>query len=123
MCTDVVDESTLRRIEGVAEIIPIDYAIANRGLTNAVWCGKEILCDSPLKTLRQGDELYAVECRKVETLERIAADNGLGVRIFHMSEFYKSGAMLSCMVMNLNHPLSMSVASEAAESASGAQRV
>ena len=110
LCTDVVDKPTRTQVESVAEIIPIDYDLANRGLTNAVWCGKEILCDSPIETLRRGDALYEVERRKVETLERIAGDNGLGVRIFHMPEFYKSGAMLSCMVMNLNHPLAMTAA-------------
>lgn len=119
LCADVVDEPTRRQVERVAEIIPIDYDLANRGLTNVVWCGQEILCDSPIETLSRDDALYDVESRKVATLERIAGDNGLGVRIFHMSEFYKSGAMLSCMVMNLNHPLAMKAAAEVADTAAG----
>lgn len=118
LCTDVCDAATLREIEKVADIVDIDFALANRGLTNSARCGNTILCDSPLASLTPTDDLYDVERRKVETLGQIANSEGLDLHVIELSEFYKSGAMLSCMVMNLNHrPLAAAASMRADEAA------
>ena len=39
---------------------------------------------------------------KIERLEEIGARFGRALRLFCMSEFYKSGALLSCLIMHVN---------------------
>jgi 2-iminoacetate synthase ThiH len=48
------------------------------------------------------DELYDLEAHKIRTLEKICANEGMEPVIFNLSEYMKSGALLSCMVMHLN---------------------
>jgi hypothetical protein len=43
-----------------------------------------------------------MKSRKNRKLEDIAANLALEVSYFNLSEFHKSGALLSCMVMHLN---------------------
>ena len=42
-----------------------------------------------------------MEKSKIERLEEIGARFGRAVRLFCMSEFYKSGALLSCLIMHI----------------------
>ena len=44
---------------------------------------------------------YPIEKSKIEHLESICSRFGRTLRIFCMSEFYKSGAMLSCLIMHI----------------------
>ena len=39
---------------------------------------------------------------KISSLEKICSDEGMEPVIFNLSEYMKSGAMLSCMIMHLN---------------------
>ena len=39
---------------------------------------------------------------KIDSLEKICSNEGMEPIIFNLSEYMKSGAMLSCMVMHLN---------------------
>jgi N-dimethylarginine dimethylaminohydrolase len=102
LCTAVCDKRTVAEIESVAEIIDIDHDLARAGLTNAVRCGHYVLCDSSVDKMDLPAEMYALERKKVEGLARICVGNGLAPAIFDLSEFDKSGAALSCLVMHLN---------------------
>ena len=53
------------------------------------------------------DELYQLEAAKIATLEKICSNNGMEPVCFNLSEFMKSGALLSCMVMKLNYSQQM----------------
>ena len=44
---------------------------------------------------------YSIEKAKIEHLEQICSRFGLTLRVFCMSEFYKSGALLSCLIMHI----------------------
>jgi len=103
LCAELCGRDALAEIERVAEIIDITYDVARNGLTNSVRCGNHVLCDSSLSELKPTDEMYALERNKVEELSRICARNGLEPAIFNLSEFDKSGAALSCLVMHLNY--------------------
>ena len=50
-----------------------------------------------------GDENYEGEKHKIETLEKLCFNEGLEPVLFNLSEYMKSGAMLSCMMMHLNY--------------------
>jgi len=95
---------TIRQIEAYAEIIDVPLALAYRGATNVARVGSEILCDSCLPGLTRSDALYSVEKEKRDFWLKLAPDLGLEPVFFDLSEFYKSGAMLSCLVLPLNYP-------------------
>ena len=47
--------------------------------------------------------MYDLEKHKIDTLEKICANEGMEPVLFNLSEYMKSGAMLSCCVMHLNY--------------------
>jgi len=61
-----------------------------------------VLCASNIAELKKSHEYYEGEKHKIESLEKICSDEGMEPVIFNLSEYMKSGAMLSCMVMHLN---------------------
>jgi hypothetical protein len=62
----------------------------------------QVLNSSNIHELKVGTEDYKFELQKNRKLEDIAANLALEVSYFNLSEFLKSGALLSCMVMHLN---------------------
>ena len=48
-------------------------------------------------------ENYEAEKAKINTLEKLCFNEGLEPVFFNLSEYMKSGAMLSCMMMHLNY--------------------
>jgi len=89
-------------IEKETEIIDIHVDDALCGLTNSVRLGNMVLCASNIAELKKSHEYYEGEKHKIETLEKICGDAGMEPVIFNLSEYMKSGAMLSCMMMHLN---------------------
>ena len=53
--------------------------------------------------MTRADENYEDEKHKIESLEKICFNEGLEPVFFNISEYMKSGAMLSCMMMHLNY--------------------
>jgi N-dimethylarginine dimethylaminohydrolase len=103
VCTELFSDLELRAIENVTEIIDVDVDDAFGGMTNSIRLGNMILCASNISELKAGEELYEMEKHKLNSLEKICANEGMEPVIFNLSEFMKSGAMLSCMVMHLNY--------------------
>jgi N-dimethylarginine dimethylaminohydrolase len=89
-------------IEKETEIIDIDVEDALCGLTNSVRLGNMVMCASNISELKKTHEYYEGEVHKIKTLEKICSDAGMEPVIFNLSEYMKSGAMLSCMMMHLN---------------------
>ena len=52
--------------------------------------------------MRAGSDEYVYEIKKNRELEDIAVQLGFEINYFNLSEFHKSGALLSCMVTHLN---------------------
>ena len=102
VCTELFEEEELIEMEKYTEIIDIDIDDAFCGLTNSVRMGNMILCASNISELKKSHEYYAGEVHKIKTLEKICGDAGMEPVIFNLSEYMKSGAMLSCMMMHLN---------------------
>ena len=102
VCTELFDPEELKLIEKETEIIDIDVEDALGGLTNSVKYGNMILCASNISEMKKSHEYYEGEKHKLETLEKICSNAGMEPVIFNLSEYMKSGAMLSCMVMHLN---------------------
>ena len=102
VCTELFSPEELSQIENYTEIIDVNIDDALGGMTNSVRMGNMILCASNIAELKKSDELYEGEKHKIESLEKICANEGMEPVIFNLSEYMKSGAMLSCMVMHLN---------------------
>jgi len=102
ICTELFDEEEIKEISKHTDIIDINVDDARCGLTNSVKYGNMILCASNISELKKSHEYYEGEKHKIATLEKICSDAGMEPVIFNLSEYMKSGAMLSCMVMHLN---------------------
>ena len=102
VCTELYDEDEIKMLEKHTEIIDVDVDNALCGMTNSVRMGNMILCASNISELKKSHEYYEGEKNKIAALEKICSNEGMEPVIFNLSEFMKSGAMLSCMVMHLN---------------------
>ena len=102
VCTELFEEEELIEMEKYTEIIDIDVDDAFGGITNSVRLGNMLMCASNISELKKSHEYYAGEVHKIKTLEKICGDAGMEPVIFNLSEYMKSGAMLSCMMMHLN---------------------
>ena len=103
ICTELYAPEELKAIEKHTEIIDVNIDDAFGGMTNSVRMGNMILCASNISELKRSDELYQLEKNKIDSLEKICSNEGLEPIIFNLSEYMKSGAMLSCCVMHLNY--------------------
>ena len=103
VCTEMFEEDELAQLEQHTEIIDISVDDAFNGLTNSVRLGNMILCASNLSEMTRADENYEAEKAKINTLEKLCFNEGLEPVFFNLSEYMKSGAMLSCMMMHLNY--------------------
>ena len=102
VCTELYDKAELEQINKYTDIVDIDVEDSMYGMANSVRLGNMILCASNISELKKSDEFYEGEKHKIESLEKICSQQGMEPVIFNLSEYMKSGAMLSCMVMHLN---------------------
>lgn len=102
VCTELLSKEEIVAIEEHAEIIDITYDEACSGISNCVRLANLLLNSSHIHELKADTEDYRMELAKNRRLEDIAVDHGFEVAYFNLSEYHKSGALLSCMVMHLN---------------------
>jgi len=102
VCTELYEKEELAKISKYTNIIDIDAEDSMYGMANSVRLGNMILCASNISELKKSDEFYEGEKHKISSLEKICSNEGMEPVIFNLSEYMKSGAMLSCMVMHLN---------------------
>lgn len=102
VCTEIAEPETLIELEKYANIIDVSLDDAYSGINNCVAIDKYVLCASDLEDLSPSDKNYNYEKSKVESLNKICASLGMEPVYFNLSEFCKSGALLSCLVMHLN---------------------
>ena len=103
ICTELFNEDELAQLSQYTEVIDVDVEDALNGITNSVRLGNTILCASNISEMTRADENYEAEKHKIESLEKICFNEGLEPVFFNLSEYIKSGAMLSCMMMHLNY--------------------
>jgi N-dimethylarginine dimethylaminohydrolase len=102
VCTALFSTAEIQAIERVTEIVDVPLADAYAGITNSIRVYRYIINASNILELKAGTEAYYKERAKNQNLEKIAVEMGFDVCFFNIDEFYKSGAMLSCLVMHLN---------------------
>ena len=102
ICTELFNEDELAQLSQYTEVIDVDVEDALNGITNSVRLGNTILCASNISEMTRADENYEAEKHKIESLEKICFNEGLEPVFFNLSEYMKSGAMLSCLIFHLN---------------------
>ena len=102
VCTEMYTKEEIKAIEAVTNIIDINVDDAFSGICNSVRLGNTIMNASNIHEMKASDEYYKSELQKNRMLEDIAVKYGFEVSYFNLSEYFKSGALLSCMVMHLN---------------------
>ncbi len=105
VATDVYEKEEIAEIEKYAEVIPITFDLAYAGLANSVVVKNTILTgvSADIKCPNEIKKYKEDEIKKQKALNKIAKDLGMKVEYFDLYEFMKGGAMLSCMVMNINY--------------------
>ena len=102
VCTELLEPEEVAELGKFTNIIDVSVDDAYSGICNSVRLPKVVLNSSHLHELKKGSKDYQRELQKNRKLEDIAADLALEVSYFNLSEFHKSGALLSCLVMHLN---------------------
>lgn len=102
VCTEMFTKEEVAEIEQHIDVIDVSVDDAYSGICNSVRLANLILNSSHIHELKAGTEDYKLEIAKNRRLEDIAVDLGFELAFFNLSEYHKSGALLSCMVMHLN---------------------
>jgi len=102
VCTELFAKKELAELSKYTNIIPVTADEAYSGICNSVRLSNQVINSSHIHDLKAGTEDYKLELQKNRKLEDIVANLALEVSYFNLSEFHKSGALLSCMVMHLN---------------------
>ncbi len=102
VCTELLDEDDLAKLERHTEIIDVSADDAYSGICNSVRVANTIVTASHIHELTRGTDDYSHEVKKNRRLEDIVSELALEVKYFNLSEYHKGGALLSCMVMHLN---------------------
>ena len=103
ICTSMYAPEEMEKLGKYTEIIDVSEDDALGGITNSVRVGNSIMCASNITELKRGEELYQLEANKIATLEKVCSNEGMEPIIFNLSEYMKSGALLSCMCFHLNY--------------------
>lgn len=110
LCTKLFRPEEIKAIERETGIIDLSEEVTFNGACNSLRLNNIILNASNIQDLKAGTEYYQDEIRKNRAMEDICAARGLEVAFFNLSEYMKSGALLSCMVMHLNrHSFSIKI--------------
>ncbi|MEW6596193.1 MAG: arginine deiminase-related protein [Pseudomonadota bacterium] len=102
VCTKLFRPEEIKALEKVTGIIDASEDHTFYGICNSLRLNNLIVNASCIHELKPGHEDYQPELNKNRFLEDICAARGLEPVMFNLSEYFKSGALLSCMVMHLN---------------------
>lgn len=102
VCTELYDDDVVAQIERHTNIIDVSVDHCYAGICNSVRLGNTVVNASHIHELKAGTDEYAEELAKNHRMEDIAAELAFEVSYLNLSEYHKSGALLSCMVMHLN---------------------
>jgi len=102
VCTELYEPEELAAIETETEIVDVSIDDCYCGITNCVRLSNVVLNASRVHDLAAGTQEYRDELHKNRRLEEIASELACEVAYFNLSEYEKSGALLSCMILHLN---------------------
>ena len=101
-CTKLMDKASIRQLEKYADIHDVEEDVCESGITNSVVSFGTVCTHSNIDKLKTSDENYSYERKKVDKMNEICETIGMEPVYFDISEFTKSGALMSCLVMHLS---------------------
>jgi N-dimethylarginine dimethylaminohydrolase len=101
-CTSIFQPKDLKQLEKVVDLVDIPEKEAEAMACNIVRVGSTVMVCSSISEMKETDDAYEIESAKIARLNKACIKNGLGLVVFNLSEFDKSGAALSCNIMHLN---------------------
>ena len=102
VCTACLEPSEIKEIEKVCEIIPVSKRLAHAGACNCVRTPTMLLVASSKMKQIEGSKEWKEEQDKEDFLRDVAVENNMTLVPVCLSEFEKSGAALSCLVLHIN---------------------
>jgi N-dimethylarginine dimethylaminohydrolase len=102
VCTEMYEPEEIAALERVTNIVAVSIDDCYSGICNSVRLDNTLLNASHIHELAKDHPDYPFERQKNRTLEDLAVRFGFELSLFNLSEFLKSGALLSCLVMHLN---------------------
>lgn len=96
-------KKTIKEVEKYVNIHSVSEDAAYMGICNSLSLNGMILNGSSLQFMKKTDKYYFDEVKKNKELEEIANKLGYEIVYFDIGEAWKSGALLSCFFMHLNH--------------------
>lgn len=103
IAADNFSKREIKEIEKIAKIHPISIDAAYMGACNSLRIDNFMFNASSLEYMRPTDKYFQDEVKKNKEIELIAQKVGLELIYLDMGEAWKSGALLSCFCMPLNH--------------------
>jgi N-dimethylarginine dimethylaminohydrolase len=104
LCTEAFSKVEVDNLREYCTIIDVPYKMAKYGAVNSVRVHRMIYNNSDiceLDPITQKD-FYEIEIEKNNWMSKTLIEYGMEVRFVNLSEFMKSGALASCLVMHVN---------------------
>jgi N-dimethylarginine dimethylaminohydrolase len=94
---ETIEKSTLKEIEKVCNVFPVEDDDAWEDACNVVRVGELIIGASSIQSMKKSDPIYEKQKHKNDRLEEICNEMGLELMLCDLSELSKSGAAASCL--------------------------
>lgn len=101
--TEGMYDDDLAILENFANVIDCSEDDSFNGSNNSVRAGSMIINASLLDTMKKSDPLYDNEVKRIDRFTKTCVNLGFEPYFVNLSEYIKSGAMVSCMVLPLNY--------------------
>jgi len=99
---EAIEKDTMKEIEKEVNVIPVTKEMAYAGINNSVRCQYTIINADNLGAYSTDSDAYKWEQLKNQKLEEICRQFGLNLYYVELTEYLKSGALLSCLIMHLS---------------------
>ena len=98
-----IGEDALKQIEKEVDVIRINKELAYAGITNSFRIEYTLFNTNNSNAYPKDSDEYKQELLKNEMLKQICEQYGLYPIFVELTEFLKSGALLSCLIMHLTY--------------------
>jgi N-dimethylarginine dimethylaminohydrolase len=103
-CSSIFYPDEVEELQKYCRIIEVPFDLAKYGALNSVRVHRFIYNNSDIGSLDpvKDKDIYQIELSKNKWLEDVLAEYALEAKFINLSEFMKSGALASCLVMHAN---------------------
>ena len=102
ICSESFTKEDIKKLEGQINLHDVPTVLADYGASSLVRVHTTVIADTCIDELDSKEEAYELENEKLRFLEDIVNKCNLDLTLIPITEFYKGGAAISCLVMQLN---------------------